>query len=105
MAPLTLRGRPASDAIESALVRRSVDALGGGRCVCRHCRRTPLVGERVHLYGDDVVCELCLPLRRGAPDSSPLVHHPEHEHSVRPCARPGGRDRMLPPPWTPSPSM
>lgn len=73
--------------IEDALVRRSVDALHAGRATCRHCHRTPLVGEEVYRYGTDLVCELCRPLRRGAPDGTALVRSPEHARVVRPCAR------------------
>jgi hypothetical protein len=64
-------------AIEAALLRASVGALTEDRYVCRHCHRTPLIGERVHLYetrhGPEVVCELCRPRRAAAPDSSVLV--------------------------------
>ena len=68
-------------AIEAALLRASVDALSSARFSCRHCHRTPLVGERVHLYssrgGTQVVCELCRPLRAAAPDSTEIVHSTE----------------------------
>ena len=67
--------------IEAALLRASVDALSAGRFVCRDCRRTPLVGERVHLYegrrGPDAVCELCRPQRASEPDRSELVRAAE----------------------------
>lgn len=76
-----------TEPLEDALLRRSLGALHSGRITCRHCHRTPLVGERVHLYGEDVVCELCRPLHRAAPDASPLVRSPEHARAVRPCAR------------------
>lgn len=77
--------------IELALVRSSVGALVGTRTVCRHCRRTPLVGERVYLYarakgGEEVVCELCRPLRASAPERSALVRSPEQAGSVVPVA-------------------
>jgi hypothetical protein len=81
--PLGRRARDASSALATALVRRSVDALGAGQHSCRHCHRTPLVGELLHAYGPDLVCELCLPLRTGMPDRSLRVHHPEHERAVR----------------------
>ena len=68
-------------AIEAALLRASVDALAAGRFTCRHCHRTPLTGERVHLYearhGTQVVCELCRPKRIAAPDRSVIVRSPE----------------------------
>jgi hypothetical protein len=43
---------------------------------CSDCRRTPLIGEYVHLYGSTaVVCELCRVLRSEMPVSSALVSH------------------------------
>ncbi len=73
--------------LETALLRRSVGAAAARRDLCRHCRRTPLIGERVHLYespsGAELVCDLCRPLRERAPDSSRLMHSPEHERAVR----------------------
>jgi hypothetical protein len=77
-----------SSAIETALVRASVGALGAGRPCCGHCRRTPLVGEQVYVYesgrrGEEVVCELCRPLRTTAPDRTVLVRSPEQLGSVR----------------------
>ena len=81
------RVRSQAFALEAALLRASVHALSAERHVCRHCHRTPLVGERVHLYegrhGTHVVCELCRPLRVAAPDSSVLVRSPE-QGSVTP---------------------
>jgi hypothetical protein len=72
--------------IEAALLRASVDALSDARFTCRHCRRTPLTGERVHFYAGrdrtDAVCELCRPLRTAAPDSSELVRSPEQASTV-----------------------
>ena len=80
------RIRSRAFAIESALLRASVDALSDRRHECRHCHRTPLTGERVYLYaarqGTDVVCELCRPLRAAAPDASELVRSPEQAASV-----------------------
>ncbi len=86
------RVRSHAFALEVALLRASVDALSADRHVCRHCHRTPLVGERVHLYearhGTHVVCELCRPLRVAEPDRSVLVRSPERS-SVTPLgARP-----------------
>ncbi len=72
---------------EAALLRASVDALSAGRPTCRHCHRTPLVGERVYLYdsqrGTDVVCELCRPLRAAESDRTELVRSPERGASVQ----------------------
>lgn len=72
-----------SPRLELALLRKSVGALAARRELCVHCHRTPLVGERVYLYGQRLVCELCRPLRREAPERSELVHSPEHKRAVR----------------------
>jgi hypothetical protein len=78
-----------SQAIERSLVRSSVGALTSGREKCHHCHRTPLVGEIVHVYGsgsrhgEEIVCELCRPLRTAAPERSVLVRSPEQAGSVR----------------------
>lgn len=73
--------------IEAALLRASVDALAAGRPRCHHCHRTPLVGERLHLYAGrhrtEVVCDLCRPLRAVAPDRTELVRSPEQGASVQ----------------------
>jgi hypothetical protein len=78
---------PARPALERALLRRSVGEHEAHRHRCVHCHRTPLTGEVVHVYatvdGERLVCELCRPLRRAAPDRSQLMHAPEHERSVR----------------------
>jgi hypothetical protein len=72
---------PAS--IESALRRTSVGLLTAARPRCHHCHRTPLVGERVYLYAQALVCELCRARRRDAPQRSELVRSPEHKRAVR----------------------
>jgi hypothetical protein len=56
------------------LERPSVRALGAGRQRCAHCRRTPLVGERVFFYGERMVCALCRHLRREPPGREDIVH-------------------------------
>jgi len=57
--------------LERQLLRNSVVRLAAGRAHCTDCSRTPLVGERVHLFADgDVVCELCRTQRSGAPERS-----------------------------------
>jgi hypothetical protein len=81
------RARPVVEDLEAALVRRSVDALALDRPTCRHCRRTPLVGEHVYLYvlgrdREEIVCELCRPRRTAQPDET-LVVHSEAAGSVR----------------------
>lgn len=75
--------------LERSLLRRGVGALAADRNRCGDCGRTPLVGERVHLYERDhgVVCELCRPLRREHPAATELVRHSEHGHTVRLAAR------------------
>jgi hypothetical protein len=74
---------------ERLLLRRGVGTLAADRHRCNDCGRTPLVGERVHLYErtKGVVCELCRPLRREAPAASEPVRHSEHGHAVRLAAR------------------
>jgi hypothetical protein len=72
--------------VEISLLRQSVGALAERRTTCDHCRRTPLVGERVYLYaaaGERLLCELCRHLRRESPERSELVHSAESAGSVR----------------------
>src|SRR3954451_4643157 len=89
LSPRALRRvRVQSSAIETALLRASVGALQAGRAVCRHCHRTPLVGECVHVYdtgrrGEEIVCELCRPLRAAEPDRIVLVRPAERWGGVR----------------------
>jgi len=72
-----------SPGFELALLRKSVAALADARDRCVHCHRTPLVGERVYLYGERMVCELCRPRRRETPQATELVRPPEHSGAVR----------------------
>ena len=73
--------------LETALLRRSIHSATARRECCRHCHRTPLVGERVHFYdgapGPELVCDLCRPQRETEPARSELMHAPEHERAVR----------------------
>lgn len=70
--------------LERHLLRRSVGALTADRHACADCGRTPLVGERVHLYHrGELVCELCRQLRRGEPVSFETVRHSEFARAVR----------------------
>jgi hypothetical protein len=70
--------------LERQLLRRSVMALAAGRDRCDGCHRTPLVGERVHVYdGGRTLCELCRRERREAPLRSEAVHGSEHGQTVR----------------------
>ncbi len=69
--------RPAVPLLEVLLLRRSVVELEAARDHCVHCRRTPLVGERVHVYevagGERLVCDLCRHHRRETPARTRLV--------------------------------
>jgi hypothetical protein len=70
--------------LERALLRKGVGAREAGRRHCSDCGRTPLVGERVHIYSRGaVVCELCRPHRRATPERSQTVPHTERGHTVR----------------------
>lgn len=75
--------------LERFLLRRGVGSLTADRHRCVDCDRTPLVGERIHLYeqAKGIVCELCRQLRRGAPLQSEIVRHSELGHTVRLTAR------------------
>jgi hypothetical protein len=70
--------------LERELLRKGVGAREAGRHHCSDCGRTPLVGEHVHIYARGaVVCELCRPRRRAAPERSQVVHHSERGQTVR----------------------
>jgi hypothetical protein len=70
--------------LERVLLRKGVGAREAVRRHCADCGRTPLVGERVHLYARGaLVCELCRPRRRAAPERSQTVRHAEHGQTVR----------------------
>jgi hypothetical protein len=81
--PETMLSPSQTAPIAQALLRRSVGLLTEERPRCAHCHRTPLVGERVYLYAQAIVCELCRPRRRGAPERTELVRSPEHKRAVR----------------------
>ncbi|HVR06160.1 MAG TPA: hypothetical protein VMS02_08955 [Solirubrobacteraceae bacterium] len=83
---------PAGDAqrLERTLLRRGVGVLSEHRSSCGDCGRTPLVGERVHLYAESaggMVCELCRAVRRESPAATEIVRHAERGHTVRLLAR------------------
>ena len=70
--------------LELALLRRGLDErlAGSERCTC--CHRTPLVGERVYVYGSGTIaCELCRGRQREDPLESRVVHGPEFGHTMR----------------------
>jgi hypothetical protein len=78
------RGPAASQGLERLLLRAGVGMLSADRAHCRDCGRTPLIGEEVHIYErGTVVCELCRPLRAGAPVSTERVRHSEYGQTVR----------------------
>ena len=69
--------------LERQLLHKGLGALARDRHSCADCGRTPLVGERVHLYERDVLCHLCRPRRRAEPERTEVVLHSEHGHAVR----------------------
>jgi hypothetical protein len=74
--------------LERELLRKGVGAREARRRHCSDCGRTPLVGERVHIYAHgSVVCELCRPRRRKPPERSQVVAHSERGQTVRLRAR------------------
>jgi hypothetical protein len=65
--------------LDVLLLRRSIGTQAAERRHCVHCRRTPLIGEHVHIYesgsGEErIVCALCRGHRREAPARTELVH-------------------------------
>jgi hypothetical protein len=72
------------------LLRRSVGSLDSGRASCSRCRRTPLVGERLHeMETGRMMCDLCLPaLPEGkrAAVRSERVHAADRHLTVAPRA-------------------
>ena len=81
--PRTLLGISEPD-LERELLRKGVGDREAGRRHCSDCGRTPLIGERVHIYKRGaVVCELCRSARGTAPERSHTVPHTEHGHTVR----------------------
>lgn len=75
--------------LERHLLQLGVGSLTADRHRCMDCERTPLVGERVHLYErkPGIVCELCRQMRRETPLASEIVRHSELGHTVRLTAR------------------
>lgn len=70
--------------LERALLRRGVDSRAAGRECCSRCRRTPLIGERVYVYGPQaILCELCRSFQQAAPSESRLIRGPAFGHSLR----------------------
>ena len=73
--------------LERELLRKGVVALRAGHARCADCGRTPLTGERVHVYRRGAVCELCRPLRREPPERTEVVRGAEHGGTVRVTVR------------------
>jgi hypothetical protein len=74
--------------LERELLRKAAAALREASPRCRDCGRTPLTGERVHVYArGHRVCELCRPLRGDAPERSERVRG--GESAVRVTSAPG----------------
>jgi hypothetical protein len=70
--------------LELALLRRGVDERTAEDERCRHCKRTPLIGE--HVYADDsgtILCELCRMMEDGTALRPRLVHGPAFGHTIR----------------------
>lgn len=66
------------------LLRRGVGSVAATRHPCHGCQRTPLVGERVHLYeGGRLLCELCRRRRPDEPVRTEPVRGAEWGHAVR----------------------
>lgn len=72
------------------LLRRSVGSLGSGRACCAGCRRTPLVGERLHeLESGRIMCDLCvseLPEAKRVAVRTERVHASDRHLTVAPRA-------------------
>jgi hypothetical protein len=72
----------------NALLRKALMHLDAGERRCTECERTPLIGERVHLYEDGrVACDLCRVRHQEEPIRSEKVHGSERGHAVRPAVR------------------
>ena len=69
--------------LELALLRRGLNERSEGSERCGNCNRTPLIGERVYEYESSIVCAVCRPALRQAPQGSRMVHGPEWGHSIR----------------------
>jgi hypothetical protein len=70
--------------LELALLRRGMHARDAQRERCGECGRTPLIGERVHVFGDGaVVCELCRILSDRPGGRARVVHGPEYGHTMK----------------------
>lgn len=70
--------------LELALLRRGVHDRVADLKRCRHCHRTPLIGEKVYFYEREIMlCELCRALERDTPVRTGVVHGPAFGHTMR----------------------
>ena len=70
--------------VTDGLLRKSVGRLTAERERCSGCGRTPLIGERLHVYESGrVCCELCRERSRERPVRSEPVRGSEHGQAVR----------------------
>ncbi len=76
--------------LAAILLRKSARSLDSARTRCTECRRTPLVGERLHeMDTGGVLCELCvsaLPEEDRRSMRSERVHASDRHLSVAPRA-------------------
>ena len=76
--------------LASILLRKSVGTMRSDRPRCSGCRRSPLVGERLHeMDTGRVLCELCfvaLPEDKRRAVRSEIVHASERQLLVVPRA-------------------
>ncbi len=74
----------------SILLRHSVGSLDSGQSRCAACRRTPLVGERLHeMDTGRKLCDLCLsdvPEADRHPVRTERIHAGERQLAVAPRA-------------------
>jgi CRISPR/Cas system-associated protein Cas10 (large subunit of type III CRISPR-Cas system) len=72
------------------LLRTSARTLDSGRKRCSTCRRTPLIGERLHeMENGSTLCELCvakLPVDARQAVSSERIHAADRHLAVAPRA-------------------
>ena len=70
--------------LERELLRKGVGARAAAGVHCSDCGRTPLEGERVHVFDDDAtVCDLCRGARAGEPERSEQVRQSGRGRTVR----------------------
>ena len=75
--------------LELALLRHGVGQRTTEGDRCQTCERTPLIGERVYVYGSGtILCHLCRRHVQHSPVSSRLVHSPSFGHTIRLIERP-----------------